>query len=350
MEALQSLLLTPAAIVTTVAVITLVSTLSVIIILKRSRSRLATATPKRIEPVSVNYHFTRVCNYSCGFCFHTSKDDHKIPLAEAKRGLAMLRDEGMKKINFAGGEPFLYPGYLGKLVQFCKKDLSIAVSIVSNGSLIKRRWFEKYGEYLDILAISVDSFDESVNVEIGRGKGRHLAQVEAVRDLCTEFNVRFKINSVVNSLNWEEDMTEHISQLAPFRWKVFQVLVIEGENSGDSAIRDASRFEVTNEQFASFVDRHKSLGKVLVPESNDSMRSSYLLLDERLRFLDCSQGSKQPSDSILDVGVQAALQQSGFDAQMFGQRGGYYDWATPTKATDTAAAGQCSSPPKHLDW
>jgi uncharacterized radical SAM superfamily Fe-S cluster-containing enzyme len=26
-----------------------------------------------VKPVSVNYHFTRQCNYSCGFCFHTAK-------------------------------------------------------------------------------------------------------------------------------------------------------------------------------------------------------------------------------------------------------------------------------------
>lgn len=27
-------------------------------------------------PRSVNYHFTRQCNYQCGFCFHTAKTSH----------------------------------------------------------------------------------------------------------------------------------------------------------------------------------------------------------------------------------------------------------------------------------
>ena len=31
-------------------------------------------------PVSVNYHFTRKCNYSCGFCFHTAKTSYVLPL------------------------------------------------------------------------------------------------------------------------------------------------------------------------------------------------------------------------------------------------------------------------------
>ena len=52
--------------------------------------------------MSVNYHFTRQCNYSCGFCFHTAKTSFVLPIEDAKRGLKMLVDAGMKKINFSG--------------------------------------------------------------------------------------------------------------------------------------------------------------------------------------------------------------------------------------------------------
>lgn len=55
----------------------------------------------------------------------------------------------MEKINFSGGEPFLQDRgeYLGQLVRFCKRDLRLpSVSIVSNGSLIRERWFMNYGE------------------------------------------------------------------------------------------------------------------------------------------------------------------------------------------------------------
>ena len=50
-------------------------------------------TKKRI-PESVNYHFTRQCNYECGFCFHTAKTSFVLPIEEAKRGLMMLKDAG----------------------------------------------------------------------------------------------------------------------------------------------------------------------------------------------------------------------------------------------------------------
>jgi hypothetical protein len=47
------------------------------------------------------------------------------------------------------------------------------------------------------------------------------------------------------------------------------------------------------------------------------MQNSYLLLDEQLRFLDCSANGKVPSESILEVGVEKALGQAGFDFDMF---------------------------------
>lgn len=61
----------------------------------------------------------------------------------------------MEKINFSGGEPFLHEKgeFLGKLVQYCKQDLQLpSVSIVSNGSMIKEKWFQKYGEMAKSLA------------------------------------------------------------------------------------------------------------------------------------------------------------------------------------------------------
>ncbi|NXP74804.1 RSAD2 protein, partial [Ramphastos sulfuratus] len=180
------------------------------------------ATP---TPTSVNYHFTRQCNYKCGFCFHTAKTSFVLPLEEAKRGLEMLKEAGMEKINFSGGEPFLQDRgeFVGKLVQFCKQELKLpSVSIVSNGSLIRERWFKKYGEYLDILAISCDSFEEEVNALIGRGQGKksHLENLHRLRQWCQEYAVAFKINSVINRFNVEEDMNQQIKALSPVRWKV----------------------------------------------------------------------------------------------------------------------------------
>ena len=283
-----------------------------------------------VKPVSVNYFFSRVCNFSCGFCFHTPKSEFILSLSEAKSGLANLQSSGMLKINFSGGEPFLYADrFLGPMVKFCKQDLQLeSVSIVSNGSRIQRAWLEEYGPYVDILAISCDSFSQETNRRIGRGTGgRNIEQLYKIRRWCQEFEIKFKINTVVNAFNWQEDMNERISALQPFRWKCFQVLIVKGENSGEEGDRrDARRFQITDEQFQSFIRRHCQQ-ECLIPEDNKLMRNSYLLLDEKMRFLNCRDGGKNPTQSILEVGVEEALENSGFDPVLFQERGGIYDWS-----------------------
>ncbi|XP_066246783.1 S-adenosylmethionine-dependent nucleotide dehydratase RSAD2-like [Euwallacea similis] len=287
-------------------------------------------TDNNLIPKSVNYHFTRVCNYSCGFCFHTAKTSYMLSLDDVKIGFDMLKKAGMEKINFSGGEPFLprRGEHLGEMVHYCKKYLGVSVSIISNGSLIRESWLKKYGKFVDILAISCDSFHEETNKLIGRCQGsrNHVQKLYQIRDWCKEYNILFKINTVVNTYNQDENMIEEIKELDPIRWKVFQCLLLEGENVGPEALKNAENFYINEETFNAFLDRHKTV-KCLVPESNTKMQNSYLILDEYMRFLDCQNGWKIPSKSILDVGVEEALKFSGFDEEMFKKRGGIYKWS-----------------------
>ena len=313
---------------------------------KKRNDNIVTLKPSAHQkvPISVNYHFSRKCNYECGFCFHTAKTSHVLTLEQAKEGLTRLKEAGMKKINFAGGEPFLYPKFLGELVVFCKQTLGLeSVSIISNGSLIKENWMEKYAKYLDILGISCDSFDEKVNVKIGRGTGKHIENIFKVRNMCYEHNIKFKLNTVVCRYNFMEDMNDFIERLQPFRWKCFQVLIVKTENDGDDAsIRNAQTFTISDEEYELFCQRHQKQSS-FIKESNTVMRSSYLILDEYMRFLD--KGDKNEykiSDSILDVDVSVALGQINWDNDSFHERNGHYDW---TKEF----SNECFSD-KKLEW
>ncbi|KAL7524084.1 hypothetical protein ACHAXR_000427 [Thalassiosira sp. AJA248-18] len=255
----------------------------------------------------------------------------KLGIGKAKLGLQLLQHAGTKKINFAGGEPFLHPDLLGELCEYANQECQMAVSIISNGSLIREPWMKRYGEFVDILGVSIDSFDPATNAAIGRGSGeetknQHIQRALQVRELCSRHDILFKMNTVVCNLNHDEDMNEYVSQLDPYRWKAFQVLVLEGENAGgENDLRDAVPMQVSRTKFDAFCERHSNQS-MLIPEPNDVMQNSYLLLDEKLRFLDCSENGKVPSQSILEVGVERALSQAGFDEDMFHQRGGIYEW------------------------
>lgn len=60
-------------------------------------------------------------------------------------------------------------------------------------------------------------------MEIGRQQGNtsHLRFLQPIRQFCKMYKVAFKINSVINIHNWEEDMNKEILELSPVRWKVY---------------------------------------------------------------------------------------------------------------------------------
>lgn len=251
-----------------------------------------------------------------------------LDLASAQKGLTLLRDCGMQKINFTGGEPFLHAStMLGPLVDYCKFKLELeCVSVVSNGSLITKEWIRDHTSAVDIIAISCDSFKKDTNRIIGRGDGNIVDIVARVSNWCAKYNILFKINTVVNSFNWKENMNDGIKHANPFRWKCFQLLILKGENSAHHySFRNASKYTITEHQFQVFLDTHYSQSG-LIPENNKLMVSSYFLLDEQMRFLNCTQGVKMPTKSILEVGVENALKDSGFDQDSFYKRGGIYNW------------------------
>ncbi|RYO94504.1 hypothetical protein DL764_007823 [Monosporascus ibericus] len=300
-------------------------------------------------PVSVNYFPSRKCNYTCGFCFHTDTSSYVLPIDEAKRGLRLLKEAGMRKLNIAGGEPFLYPHLLTELLRYCKEELSLeSISIVSNGSKIREKWLRENCQWLDILAVSCDSFNPETNKKIGRGDdGGNVVRLFRIAGWCREYGIKFKLNTVVNTHNWDEDMVANIEQLAPFRWKVFQCLIVAGENDDETRKRDARTFLVTDEQWRTFCNRHKHI-PCYVPEDNKSMASSYLLLDEYMCFLDKGEGMMTKSESILQVGVKEAMRQVVWDKKSFVERGGIYDWRRPDMLQQSVCSGGGST--KELEW
>ena len=295
-------------------------------------------------PISVNYFPCRRCNYECGFCFHTDTSGFILPIDDAKRGLRLLKEAGLRKLNIAGGEPFLQPKFVGEIIRYCKETLKVeSVSIVSNGSKIQEAWMKKYAKYLDILAISCDSFDSETNKKIGRGTdGENVTRLRRIARWCKQYNIKFKLNTVINTYNWNEDMTHEILKLQPFRWKVFQCLIVAGENDNETRVRDARKFLVTDEQWQTFCGKHKHLPN-FVPEDNKSMAGSYLNLDENMCFLDKGEGEMKKSTSILEVGVKEAMKDVVWDKKAFDERGGVYDW-TKQDGCGTAQGGSS------LEW
>lgn len=281
----------------------------------------------RICPIkipSINMHILEACNMRCHHCYATNIG-WRMSLDSAKDVIRLLADYGSEKINFAGGEPLLHTD-LREMIMWAK-ECKMTTSIVTNGSLLNPEWIAEMSGYLDWLTLSIDSSNPETHKKSGRFVGVRPMSSDRyleIAKLAKMHKMRLKINSVVTRYNCHENMASFIKEADPERWKIMQVLSIRGQNDDNF-----ESCKVTLAQFHKFVDRHRDVernGIVMVPEDNDSMAGSYVMIDPDGCFLDNTCGTYRRSRPILEVGMKTALGDVSLDAEKFKRRGGLYDW------------------------
>ena len=283
---------------------------------------------KQLIP-SINFHLWQPCNMRCKFCFATFLDVKQeylpkghLPEIEALKVVKHIAAGGFEKITFAGGEPLLCK-WLPNLIKTAKQ-LGMTTMIVTNGSELTDNFLKENKKYLDWIALSVDSLDPEKNIKTGRAiTGKTPLSKEDYYDLVDKIHHHgygLKINTVVNKVNFEDNLTEFIEYAKPKRWKVLQVLPIEGQN--DSKVDE---FTITDDEYAYFLKTHKDV-ETMVPESNDQIKGSYVMVDPAGRFFDNEKGKHNYSKPILEVGIQEALKTINYDYSKFLNRGGIYNW------------------------
>jgi radical S-adenosyl methionine domain-containing protein 2 len=266
---------------------------------------------------SVNWHVWPSCNYNCIFCFAKfESENERSSTLELDKGLNLLSqlvEAGMEKITFVGGEPMLCP-HLGEYIEYAK-EFGCLTMIVSNGSLIREKFLERYCDSLDWVGISMDSSIESTERNLGRGYGNHLTNLIKVAEIAHKYDIRLKVNVTVTRRILQEDLHQILQWIQPDRLKFLQVLHVRGENDGVF-----EELAVSKGEFYEFVYRHRDLTPVV--EDNEMMRGSYAMIDPAGRFFQNTHGTYKYSSPIHEIGVLEALRQVGFSWKKLVERGG----------------------------
>jgi radical S-adenosyl methionine domain-containing protein 2 len=289
--------------------------------MKLHKTEEAYARPQ-LEALVINWHVTEVCNYSCRYCYAkwTSSgkelihnfDNTRAMLVDVfqyfsplnkKNPLRQYMDWKTLRLNLAGGEPLLYQEEVVRIMQSAK-EIGFDTSLITNGSRLSNSLATDLAPCLSMLGLSLDSVDASTNRGIGR-IDRHagLLDIEGLPEVLAAARkinptLRLKVNTVVNALNCDEDMSGLIHRLNPERWKVLRMLPIV---TNDLA--------VSNVEFDDFVNRHNALGNVMCVEDNDEMGESYLMIDPHGRFFQNAVGQSgyRYSRTIREVGSEEAF-------------------------------------------
>jgi radical S-adenosyl methionine domain-containing protein 2 len=295
-------------------------------------------TSVRPLPETVNYHLNKNCNFRCRGCYAIFDDspaagagimlprDRMFQVVDAIAGAPLSGSGSPRKLTFAGGEPTLCK-WLPELIAYAKSK-GLVTMLVTNGSRCSWDYLADLAPSLDWLTLSIDSLAPVTNIAIGRHnlRGIPMDAEDYARILsdAASLGIRTKVNTVVNRLNWREEMSQFIRNSGILRWKVLQIMQVDGQNDAfiDSLLIDGRRFDA-------FLKRHRSIvdtGIRMVPEPVASIRGSYCMIDPLGRFFDSSSGHHRYSRPILKVGIATAFAEVSFDHGQFLARGGSYDF------------------------
>jgi radical S-adenosyl methionine domain-containing protein 2 len=277
---------------------------------------------------TINYHLIKPCNMVCKHCFSDFNELNikQLDLNVAKKIVDEISQiKSFRKLNFSGGEPTLFNG-IEVLIGYAK-DKGLETSMVTNGfKLINDpKLFDSFKNKLDLLVFSIDSLDKELNLKIGRHVGKKTISIDEfvmLSEECHKSNVQIKINTVVTKLNFDQVLVEKIALLKPIRWKIFKMLPIEFQND------KANNIYPSNEEFETFLINNRikaeKLNIKVVIENNNEMTGSYLMISPDGKFFNNIEGSHNYSDSIIEVGIKKALQQTPLLREVFYKREGEY--------------------------
>ena len=297
-------------------------------------------------PRAINFQLLRACNARCRYCFAKFPETPKrLSTTDAIEIIRRVRDAGGEKMNFVGGEPTLHPD-IDQLV-LATKEMGFTTSIVSNGARLARLLASPAGAVLDWVGLSVDSATDEGNALVGRGGEGYTAAVIAHARQARANGAAVKLNTVITRHNAREDMSALVREVQPERWKVFQVLRVEGQN--EDTVDDLL---VTSSDFQEFVARHRALidlGIPVIAENNDAMTDSYAMIDPMGRFFGNTGGVHRIGRSLLEAGAIDALASVDFDNNKLMARGGLYAWDRQTHVSRNRAGSPLPGHERHSD-
>lgn len=282
--------------------------------------------------VVVNWHLTEACDFSCRYCYahweraesikDLIREEHQVRALVTELGRFFRSDGAARKfgfygvdprLNVAGGEPLLVPSAVQTAVHRALR-IGLRTSLITNSSFLTEELCKSLAPGLDMLGVSIDSGQSDINNLIGRvdSQGRFLdlgslsSSFEVLRRCNPALTV--KLNTVVNRLNWKDDLSSVVGLIQPKKWKILRALPVIDQSTN-----------VTDDQFRAFVDRHSAYRSIAVVEDNQDMQESYIMFDPQGRFFQnspCSAGY-QYSQPILEVGAEKAFEQVSFNPERF---------------------------------
>src|SRR4030042_158545 len=169
--------------------------------------RVKTGNDVLLEPLFALYLITKRCNFRCGYCYAESNErisavsPDDLDYQKTVELLTIMRKD-VENIYFSGGEPLLR----SDIVNVLRTSRALkfhTISLTTNGILLPKK--PEVADYLDYLAVSLDTLDEAKNDAMsGVRAGTTQKIIGIIREFAgmqKEKNFSFLINAVITEDN-----------------------------------------------------------------------------------------------------------------------------------------------------
>ena len=171
------------------------------------------------EVSGVRVSLTDRCNFDCVYCHNEGLGDTRGPMDPAEdemetddvvRFLSVVREFGVEKVKFTGGEPMLRED-LEEIVRRTPDEME--TSLTTNGTFLPGRAEELREAGLDRVNVSQDAIDREDFAEITKS-GAYDRVLEGVRAALDAGLDPVKLNMVVfeGTVEFIPEMVEHVAE------------------------------------------------------------------------------------------------------------------------------------------
>ena len=227
-----------------------------------------------MQKKEICWNITTKCNQGCRYC-HRFLNISDLTFEENERILKNLIKDGVTDITWTGGEALIYDNIEDLIKMAYQKGINN--KLITNGKILANSNMEIMN-YLDSLTLSLDSTNEKINKELGRGE-EHFNNVKYILDYIKKNNIttKLRINTVANKLNIDniEELITFLNSYNIYAWRIFRFMPLR-----ETAIKNKAEFEISDEQFENIKEKcnEKCNVKIIEYREEDDMEKKYVLL------------------------------------------------------------------------
>lgn len=225
--------------------------------------------------MKVCWNITSKCNKDCIYCFKFSENESTHD--KNKEILNYLIQNDVDRINWSGGEPFLYSN-LTELLKISKQN-NIFNCVNTNASLLNKENLEEKIKNIDKLIISLDFVDDELNKKYGIGINYYnhlkeiLPKIKEVND-----KIIIQITTVVFSENIKllDCIYEELRKYDVDCWKLIRFFPIRGK-----ALKNKNELSITEDEFVQVKLKFQNLQqnfKINIDNFDETGKQIYIVL------------------------------------------------------------------------